>query len=260
MQQADVRKPRILIADDEEAFLKLAASYLQKHGFTCDCVGNADDAESMLTKMEYDLLITDIQMPGNTNLEFLRKGSFRSSFLPVIVVTGYPTLDTAVASFRLAVLDYFAKPLKLDDFLSAVRSAIDKAQAVRIMREARQGFNTWLDQTSQMESALLTPHSGKASGAGISGELDWYLDETIQRFSNLSLSLVTAMQTLKRGLPETKTDVCSLMHCSRLDAYENALRETVDVLIRTKNSFKSKELAEVRKKLELLLKSESPRS
>ena len=255
MQQALSEGPRILIADDEESFLKLTASFLEKHGYRCDCVLSADEAENYLAKTEYDLLITDIQMPGNTNLEFLRKESFRSSFLPVIVVTGYPTLDTAVQSLRLAVVDYLAKPLKMKEFLNSVQTAIEKARAVRIMREAREGFSTWMDQTAKMETSLLSIHSGKTMGADFSGELDWYLGETIQRFSNLSISLVNALQTLKKGLPESKTDVCSLMQCSRLTAYENAIRDTVEALVRTKNSFKSKELADVRKKLESLLKT-----
>jgi FixJ family two-component response regulator len=256
MQENPKSESRILIADDDEAFLKLTSTFLQKNGFLCECVQSADEAESMLAKTVYDLLITDIQMPGNTNLEFLRKDSFRSSFLPVIVVTGYPTLDTAIESLRLAVVDYLEKPLRLDEFLASVRSAIDKAKAIRVMREVRQDFSAWMDRTSQMESVLLSPHSGKIPGADISGELDWYLGETLQRFSNVSTSLVNALQTLKKGLPEGKKDVCSLMHCSRLDAYEKAIRETVDVLFKTKNSFKSKELAEIRKKLEFLMKSE----
>jgi len=255
MQQEWNDGTRILIADDEEAFLKLTSSFLEKHGYKCDCVLSADEAETCLAKTSYDLLITDIQMPGNTNLEFLRKESFRSSFLPVIVVTGYPTLDTAVQSIRLAVVDYLAKPLKMDELLVSVQSAIEKAKAVRVMREAREGFSAWLDQTAKMETSLLSLQSGKAMRADLSGELDWYLGETIQRFSNLSISLVNALQTLKKGLPEGKTDVCSLMQCSRLITYERAIRDTVEVLVRTKNSFKSKELADVRKKLELLLKS-----
>lgn len=255
MQENDSVQSRILIADDEESFLTFTRTFLQKHGFICDCVCNADEAENMLAKTAYDLLITDIQMPGNTNLELLRKGSFRSGFLPVIVVTGYPTVDTAVESFRLAVVDYLEKPLELGKFLDTVRSAIDKAKAVRIMRGARQDFNSWLDQTSQMETTLLSPQQKSVTGTTISGELDWFLGETIHRFLNLSNGLVNALQTLKNGLPEDKTDVCLLMNCSRLKVYENAVRETVETLVKTKNSFKSKELAEVRKKLELLLKS-----
>lgn len=88
-----------------------------------------------------------------------------------------------------------------------------------------------------------------------SGDLNWYLGEAVQGFTSLSMSLMNAIHTLNRGVPEAKTDVCHLMNCSRLSAYESGIRETVDVLVKTKNSFKSKDLAELRKKLEGLLKT-----
>jgi DNA-binding NtrC family response regulator len=246
---------KILIADDEEVFLQPTSLYLQKYGYECDCVRSAEEAAAALDKAGYDLLIIDINMPGNTNLEFLRNRPPYTGFLPVIVVTGYPTFHTAVESLRLAVVDYKVKPLDLPDFVNTVKSAIEKAQVVRVMREARQGVGTWLDQVNQMETVLLSPDPEVAAKKGTSGELDWYLNEAIRRFANLSMSLMSAVQTLKRGLPEGKTDICSLMNCSRLAAYEAIIRDAVEVLIKTKNSFKSKELAEIRKKLEQALKS-----
>jgi DNA-binding NtrC family response regulator len=247
---------KILIADDEDVFLQPTSLYLQKHGYACDCVRSAEEAATALDKAAYDLLIIDINMPGNTNLEFLRSRPPYTSFLPVIVVTGYPTFHTAVESLRLAVVDYRVKPLDLPDFLMTVNAAIEKAKVVRVMREARQGFGSWLDQVNQMETALLSPPNMDITDKGkSSGELDWYLNEAIRRFANLSMSLMNAVQTLKQGLPEGKTDICTLMNCSRLSAYENTIREAVEVLIKTKNSFKSKELAEIRKKLEYALKS-----
>ncbi len=246
---------KILIADDEEVFLRPTSLFLEKHGYRCDCVRSAEEASSALDKTPYDLLIIDINMPGNTNLELLRNRRPSSGFLPVIVVTGYPTFHTAVESLRLAVVDYRIKPLDLPNFLETVKSAIEKAKVVRVMREAREGFGTWLDQVSQMETALLASNSDPAANAGPSGNLDWYLNEAIRRFANLSMNLMNTVQTLKQGLPEGKTDVCTLMNCSRLASYENAIREAVEVLIKTKNSFKSKELAETRKKLEAVLKN-----
>jgi DNA-binding NtrC family response regulator len=256
MEETKSPTARILIADDEDTFLQPTALYLQKHGYLCDCARTTEEAALALAKIHYDLLIIDINMPGNTNLEFLRDRPQFTTFLPVIIVTGYPTLRTAVESLRLSVVDYKTKPLDWPDFLESVKSAIEKARVVRVMREARQGFGTWLDQVNQMETALLSGSAeSRTTGSG-RGELDWYLGEAIQRFANLSVSLVNAVQTLKKGLPEGKTDVCSLMNCSRLATLERSMRDTIDVLVRTKGSFKSKELAELRKRLELVLKSE----
>ena len=250
---------RILIADDEDIFLEPTALFFRSHGYLCDCVRNTEEAAAALAKTPYDLLIIDINMPGNTNLEFLRDRPQFTSFLPVIVVTGYPTFHTAVESLRLAVVDYRTKPLDLPNFLETAKAAIEKAKVVRVMREARKGFGSWLDQISQMETRLLAPKTSVSGKDSVSGDLDWYLGEAVQRFSNLSMSLMNAIHTLNRGLPEGKTDICHMMNCSRLAAYERGIRETIEVLIKTKGSFKSKDLAETRKKLEILLKSESGR-
>ena len=246
---------KILIADDEELFLRPTSLFLENHGYVCDCVRSGGEAADALDNSAYDLLIIDINMPGNTNLELLRNRPLNSSFLPVIVVTGYPTFNSAVESLRLSVVDYRTKPLNLPDFLETVRTAIDKAKIVRVMREARQGFGTWLDQIGQMETALLSGNSDMTVKSEPAGNLDWYLNEALRRFANLSINLMNTVQTLKEGLPEGKADVCTLMNCSRLSSYEDRIRETVEVLVKTKNSFKSRELAEIRKKLEAVLKN-----
>lgn len=248
------REPaRILIADDEDIFLKPTALYLGNQGYACTCVRSAEEAALALGNDSYDLLIIDINMPGNTNLEFLKDKNQRSEFLPVIVVTGFPTVTTAVESFRLAVVDYRTKPLDFPEFLDTVRGAIEKGRVVRVMRKARQGFGVWLDQMKQMETALLTSNDGDAGQTSSVGEFDWYLGEAVQRFAGLSMSLMNAVQSIKERTPENRVDVCSLMNCSRLAAYEASIREAVNVLVRTKNSFKSKELADVRKMLESAL-------
>jgi CheY-like chemotaxis protein len=246
---------RILIADDEELFLLPTAEFLRGEGYHCDCVRTADEAAEALARDSYDLLITDINMPGNRNLELLRYKTQGPGIIPVIVVTGYPSVHTAVESIRLSVVDYVVKPLEFKVFLTAVKSALEKGKAVRMMRKARQNLRDWLEQMKGMEEVLLSDESSAAHGQ-FAGTLDWYLGETVNRFANLSMNLMSAVQTLKKNYGGNRSDICSLMNCSRLAAHEQGLRETVEVLIKTKNAFKSKDLADLRKKLELLLKGQ----
>jgi len=257
MQEAMQSKARILIADDEDIFLDPTALFFGNNGFICDCVRTTEEAAAMLAQYPYDLLIIDINMPGNTNLEFLRDSPQFTEFLPVIVVTGNPTLNTAVESLRLAVVDYRTKPLDLPEFLQTAKAAIEKARAVQVMRNARKGFSSWLDQINQVESKFLATDKGARDKSVTSGDLSWYLGEAVQGFASLSMSLMNAIHTLNQGLPEERNDLCRLMNCSRLSAYESGIRETVEVLKKTKNSFKSKDLADLRKKLEGMIKNES---
>jgi len=247
---------RILIADDEDLFLKPTSGILRSRGYECDCVHRVEEAAECLSKTSYDLLIIDINMPGNRNLEFLRDQSRNSEFLPVIVATGYPSVDTAVESLRLSVVDYIIKPMTTSNLLEIVKSAIQKGRALRKMRGARRDFGAWLERMQEMEKVVLAQEPAVAKGI-IQGTLDWYLDETVRQFANASLGLVSTIRTLQQSGGKGPEDICTLLNCSRLAAYRRGIQNAVDVLVQTKNSFKSKELGELRKRLEALLNTES---
>src|SRR5438445_12092738 len=101
---------RILIADDEETFLQSMGALLRREGYACDCVRDAREAATALEQAAYDLLITDIYMPGNAELESLRDVQSRGYIIPVIVVTGCPSVPTAVAALRLPLAAYLCTP------------------------------------------------------------------------------------------------------------------------------------------------------
>ena len=87
---------RILIADDEETFLQSMGALLRREGYTCDCVRDAQEAAAALDKTTYDLLITDIYMPGNAELEFLRELQSRGS----AARGGIPTPHSPACRYR----------------------------------------------------------------------------------------------------------------------------------------------------------------
>lgn len=120
---------RILIADDEETFLTSTADLLRREGYECACVRDAGSAARMLKTTGYDVLIADINMPGNAQLEFIRDLPHLSQGVLVILVTAYPSLRSAIEAVRLAVAAYLVKPCHFGDVLSAVRSALARREA-----------------------------------------------------------------------------------------------------------------------------------
>lgn len=117
---------KILIADDEQLFLKTTAALLQQAGYECRTAADGSTALGLLEQESFDLLLSDLRMPGNFQLELLRHGRERWPYLPVIVVTGVPTLPSAIASIRMGIADYLLKPVKYDDLLTAVRRAMNR--------------------------------------------------------------------------------------------------------------------------------------
>jgi two-component system response regulator HydG len=115
---------RILIADDEPLFLRTTAELLRKEGFDCTTAASGEAALEALSKEKIDLVLSDLNMPGNFKLELLQEGRSKWPEIPLIVVTGAPSLPTAIEGVRLGITDYLLKPVKLDDLLSSIRRAL----------------------------------------------------------------------------------------------------------------------------------------
>jgi len=129
-----VRSARILLADDEEDFLKYTATLFENEGYECDCVTDGTSAVDMLRRQRYDAVISDIRMPGNPDLKLAREASAIQSDVAVIIVTAYPSTDTAIRAVELPVSAYIEKPVEFQDLLSRVHDAIIAA------RERREGL------------------------------------------------------------------------------------------------------------------------
>lgn len=115
---------KILIADDEPLYLRTTAELLRKAGYDCTCATDGDAALAALQRETFDLLLSDLSMPGNLKLELLQQGRDQWPDVPVIVVTGAPSLPTAIESVRLGISDYLLKPVKYDDLIASVRRAL----------------------------------------------------------------------------------------------------------------------------------------
>jgi DNA-binding NtrC family response regulator len=128
---------RLLLADDEETFRSSVAVLLRREGYVCDVASTAGEASKHLSENVYDLLITDLRMPGNMELELLKAAAGSGGMLPVIVVTAYPSVPTAIEALRCAVVDYLVKPFDFDELLRAVRRALETRRAARMLESLR---------------------------------------------------------------------------------------------------------------------------
>ncbi len=153
------RSGKILVADDEATFLEATVDLLREEGFECDGAPDAFHAESLLRQKDYDLLIADIRMPGNLELELLKGLKSTTGGLPVILVTGYPSLDTAMLSTRLSVVGYMLKPVNFDDLLEVAQEAIAHYRSLRTFYDPQQGAEKPL---SALPGAEPGSHYGQA--------------------------------------------------------------------------------------------------
>lgn len=125
MNEPQNRK-RILIADDEPLYLRTTGQLLRKAGYECECVPDANAAFAKLESGSFDLILSDLNMPGNFKLELLRRGRVQWPHIPLIVITGVPSLPTAIESVRMGIADYLLKPVKVEELLASVHRVLDR--------------------------------------------------------------------------------------------------------------------------------------
>lgn len=126
---SDQQKKRILIADDEPLYLRTTGQLLRKAGYECECVADGRSALEKLDQQPFDLVLSDLNMPGNLKLELLKKGRGKWPHIPLIVITGVPSLPTAIESVRLGIADYLLKPVKYEELLAAVKRVLAQSSS-----------------------------------------------------------------------------------------------------------------------------------
>jgi len=237
-----VARGRILIADDEQTFLNATADLLRREGYEVDTVLDGKTALERVATAAYDLLITDLEMPGNEDLALVRGVADAAGGLPIIIITGYPSTRSAIAAIELPVSAYLLKPIRFEDLSSRVASAVSRFRTYQAMRQAEDRLNRWRDDFQ---------HIAAGKGGGAAPGVDAFLALTLRNVMGSLTDLELLGQALAGNDPAGQP--CHLINCPRGAQLQAAVRETVAVLEATKGAFKSKALGELRKKLELLL-------
>ena len=237
---------KILIADDEPSFLATTSRLLREMGYECDCAADATEATELLQQGHYDLLISDIEMPGNSELKFIREVSRMAGGPPVILVTGYPSIDTAVGSFDLNVVAYLLKPMDTDKLLDKVKSSIESCRVYQALSTMHDRAQSWQRTLHQMKTSMRPSPAGTPQGAA------WgILDMT---FDNLLSELVDIRDLTEAMCTDLDSETAArLLKCTQPAALIDGLREAIEAIERTKGKFKSQELFAARRKLEKIV-------
>jgi DNA-binding response OmpR family regulator len=234
---------RILIADDEPTFLNSTAELLRREGYAVDTVEDAAAALDRITATPYDLLITDLEMPGNADLDLVQQVAHLSGGLPIIIITGFPSVRSAVACIELPVAAYLVKPVHFPDLLRRVSSAIARFRSFQTMKKAETRLREY---RQELESLPVATADGKTG-------IDTFLALTLRNVMG-SLTDLEQLGRALAGQTQPTAHPCQLINCPRGAQLQAAVEETIAVLEETKGSFKSKTLGDLRQRLELLTK------
>lgn len=117
---------KILIVDDDISFGLMLKTFLEKNKYEVKTVLTAGDGLKGLKNAAYDLVITDLRLPDIYGLDFLEKVKRLDAHLPVVLMTGYADIQSAVEAMKLGAVDYITKPIKPDELLAIVKSTFKK--------------------------------------------------------------------------------------------------------------------------------------
>lgn len=120
----------ILLVDDEKSIRKTLKEILEYEGYSVDEAQDGAEGWKLIQENEYDIVLLDIKMPKMDGLEVLEKVNQANPDLPVIMISGHGTLETAVEAVKKGAFDYVAKPPDLNRLLITIRNALDKSNLI----------------------------------------------------------------------------------------------------------------------------------
>lgn len=239
---------RILYADDDETSRLSISELFRRAGYQCETATDGVDASQKMREQRFDCLISDIQMLGNSKLEFIEEVAQQHPGVPVILVTGYPAVTTAAAAIKLPVSAYLIKPINFPELQREVWEAMLRQVLIRQLSETRTKLELWQAELDQLATGMKN-----APRVPTSTPMDVFLMVTYRNVLDAMLGLKTVLEHSLSLTPVCPEAVAS-GHSPLL--LVEALRETIAVLEKTKDAFHSRDLGDLRKKLEKLLDME----
>jgi DNA-binding NtrC family response regulator len=138
----------VLVVDDEEDFAQILAKRLEFRNFKVTCVFSGDSALDLIRKQDFDVVLLDVLMPGQSGLDTLREITAVNPLIHIIMLTGHARVDTAIQGMELGAYDYLIKPADIEELTEKIMLAHSH-------------------KTTQAEKMRQTTHSGSEEPRGL---------------------------------------------------------------------------------------------
>lgn len=232
----------ILIVDPQDAVRDSTCRLLRRQGFECRGACDGDDAMAALQARSFDVMVVDIQGSSRDDLALVEAARELDGEMMVILVTSYPAVETAIRAIQLSVAAYLVKPLQFDELVEHIEAAIDCSCRRRTLSAVRARLKVCLEE---MHAASGSPPSRAPA------QREPVSIGTLRTLAGCLSDLLRLGIQCKAGW--NSCNLCELLDCPQMPAHRQAITEAIEVLKKTKDTFKSRLLAELRTKLEASL-------
>src|SRR4030042_2029821 len=134
-----IKDHKVLVVDDDLEMCGLLSDVLKGEDFSVTAIHDSFEASKILKKEEFDVIVTDLKMKGLKGLDLLEETNKVAPLTPVIIITAFGTIESAIKAMKMGAYDYITKPFKMDELVLAVRKALEnrflKKEVVRLRKE-----------------------------------------------------------------------------------------------------------------------------
>ncbi len=154
-------KAHILIIDDEKNYLLVLQTLLEDEGYTVTAINDPETALTFLDESEVDVIVTDMKMPKVSGEEVLKRVKREWPYIPVLIMTAFGTIESAVDVMKYGAFDYITKPFSNDELLLSIHNAVELSRThreYRLLREAmenRYGIHQIVGRSKAIKDILL---------------------------------------------------------------------------------------------------------
>ena len=154
-----LNEAKLLVVDDEESLRITTAAIFEKEGYIVDTASSGDEAIDLLSKTEYDLVLTDLHMEGGDGLSVLSQIRRHAPLTISVVLTGFASVESAIAALQEGAYDYLIKPCDIESMKHTIRRGVEHRRLMLAEQKARtdlQELNRDLEQRIEERTAELT--------------------------------------------------------------------------------------------------------
>jgi DNA-binding NtrC family response regulator len=172
------RNYKILVVDDDQEMCAFLSDVLKGEGFSVIALSDSLEASKALKREEFDTIVTDLKMKGLKGLDLLEEANKRAPLTPVIIITAFGTIESAIQAMKMGAYDYITKPFQMDELILTVKKALEnrllRKEVLRLKKEVeiRYHFHQLIGKSPPMQRIydLIERISDSSSNVFVTGE------------------------------------------------------------------------------------------
>lgn len=151
----NISRGNVLTVDDDPGINSLVKDKLTRSGFSCRCCGKGEEALQVLEQEFFDIIITDLHMPGISGLQLIERARPKYPRSAFLVITGVDDIHVGVDAMKRGADDYLVKPFRMDTLVTSVERALSKKRLELEVEKYRESLEDMVSQrTTQLQSAM----------------------------------------------------------------------------------------------------------